>query len=199
MNRLVTLSFTVMAAILIGSFTVSQPELSAQEEVKAKAKARNKTKAKTKDAVTQRPIQRIFIELDKNENRSLERSEVPKSALKEFDELLELLDTNKDKALEVAEMQASAEKVRKILGEPDRPGAGNPAAANLAGSDPAERFKRMDQNGDGVLTREEFRGQPENFDRMDRNGDGKLSQEEQKMAVAMMRRIKEANKKKTDN
>ena len=46
------------------------------------------------------------------------------------------------------------------------------------GMDPAERLKRMlehfDADKDGVLTKEEFKGDQERFKRMDANGDGKV-------------------------
>ena len=50
------------------------------------------------------------------------------------------------------------------------------------GMDPAERLKRMleffDGNKDGILTREEFKGDSERFKRMDANGDGKVGPKE---------------------
>ena len=48
--------------------------------------------------------------------------------------------------------------------------------------DPAERLKRMleyfDADKDGVLTKEEFKGDQERFKRMDANGDGKVDAKE---------------------
>ena len=50
------------------------------------------------------------------------------------------------------------------------------------GMDPAERLKRMlehfDADKDGVLTKEEFKGDQERFKRMDANGDGKVDAKE---------------------
>ena len=38
------------------------------------------------------------------------------------------------------------------------------------------RFKGMDRNGDGVITRDEWRGNDTSFQKHDRNGDGVLSE-----------------------
>ncbi len=43
---------------------------------------------------------------------------------------------------------------------------------------PAIRFAEMDRNGDGVITRAEWRGKAQAFDQEDWNGDGRLSGEE---------------------
>ena len=39
-------------------------------------------------------------------------------------------------------------------------------------------MRREDRNGDGKVTRQEFRGPPEHFDRFDRNKDGVLTADE---------------------
>lgn len=201
MNRLTLLILSTTLACSLASMKVSLAQT--PDAAKAKAKAKAKATGKGKAAAGQRPLQRIFIELDKNENQTLERSEVPKAALKEFDALLELIDTNKDQAIDRTELQASGEKIQKILGaaaipapatatpSPNQPG-------NFAG-DPAERFSRMDLNKDGFISKDEWRGQEENFGRMDRDGDGKLSKDEQEAAIATMRRFMQATKKKAMN
>lgn len=196
MNRLTIFILSASLACSLTSLKVSLAQT--PDAAKAKAKATGKGKA----AAGQRPLQRIFIELDKNENQTLERSEVPKAALKEFDALLELIDTNKDQAIDRTELQANGEKIQKILGGA-MPGA-VPATPtqNLPGNfadDPAERFSRMDQNKDGFISKNEWRGQEENFGRMDRDGDGKLSKDEQEAAIAMMRRFMQSTKKKAMN
>jgi hypothetical protein len=39
-------------------------------------------------------------------------------------------------------------------------------------------MRREDRNGDGKVSRDEFRGPPEHFDRFDRNKDGYLTEDE---------------------
>jgi hypothetical protein len=43
------------------------------------------------------------------------------------------------------------------------------------GGDPAARFKAMDANSDGAVTKDEWKGPPERFDAIDTNHDGKIS------------------------
>ena len=191
--------------LLICSFQLILPRIhsqtpSEQEKTKSKnaaAKAKAKAKAKSKTA-GQRPIQRIFLELDKNQNQILERSEVPKSALKEFDQLLEIMDLNDDKAIDRSEMQSSGEKIQKILGMTN---ASPPVNSNspFPMNDPATRLQRMDTNKDGVISQAEWQGQPQQFQRLDRDQDGILSAQEQTAAIAMMKRFIEAQKKSGKN
>ena len=64
---------------------------------------------------------------------------------------------------------------------PEKPPEISPRGS-ARGGDPAERLKRMleffDADKDGVLTKEEFKGDQSRFKRMDANGDGKISREE---------------------
>lgn len=55
--------------------------------------------------------------------------------------------------------------------------AAAPAAAQGRGN-AANRFRAMDTNGDGVITREEWRGNDRSFRNHDWNGDGRLSGDE---------------------
>ncbi len=54
----------------------------------------------------------------------------------------------------------------------ERPGSSNPKDSA------AEFVKRLDRDGDGKVSRQEFRGPRRAFDRSDRNGDGYLSEDE---------------------
>lgn len=46
------------------------------------------------------------------------------------------------------------------------------------GMDPWQRMQRFDSDGDGKVTREEFRGPARMFDRFDKNADGVITQNE---------------------
>jgi hypothetical protein len=70
-------------------------------------------------------------------------------------------------------------------------------AANLP--DPIVRIRRMDKDGDGVISREEWVGQLQGFNRADTNSDGKLDAEEQSRAAEIMKRFIEAAKKKAQD
>jgi hypothetical protein len=58
-----------------------------------------------------------------------------------------------------------------------RRGAGRPGAGNPVGS-PAGFVNRLDRDGDGKVSRQEFNGPDRAFDRNDRNHDGYLSEDE---------------------
>jgi hypothetical protein len=49
------------------------------------------------------------------------------------------------------------------------------APAGGGGMDPAARFKAMDANSDGSITKDEWKGPAERFDAIDTNHDGKIS------------------------
>lgn len=52
----------------------------------------------------------------------------------------------------------------------------------------SEMFKRMDTNGDGVISKQEFMEQAEKrFKRLDANGDGQITREEIESAAQNMR------------
>jgi len=50
------------------------------------------------------------------------------------------------------------------------------------------RFKRLDKNNDGRISRDEWRGQARAFDRLDRNHDGVLTPDELSQAARHKRR-----------
>lgn len=57
--------------------------------------------------------------------------------------------------------------------------AGGERAGERGGGHRGEMMKRLDTNGDGAVSKEEFlAGANERFSKMDRNGDGKLTQDD---------------------
>ena len=104
----------------------------------------------------------MFIQLDSNGDTVLERDEIPVEGRAAFDRLLKRGDTNKNGKLEIEEVRALGQKVAVL----------NDISTVLA------RFKGMDKDGDGKVTRAEFTGVPANFDRIDTDKDGALSKEE---------------------
>jgi EF hand len=110
------------------------------------------------------PLRDLFLDLDANGDRVIEKNEVPESGLKAFETLLKYGDTNHDGKLDAPEYRALLERVNwsKIR---------SPAQLE-------HRFKMLDKNEDGKLDRKEFPGAPARFDVLDKNEDGFLSRDE---------------------
>ena len=119
---------------------------------------------------------------------------------KEFLDLFRRMDGNGDGVLDRSEM----ERMLGRLGgegrpEEDRSRGGERGQENERGEegergrgrpDPSrmrENFKRMDQDGDGSISREEWRGPEEAFGRIDADGDGTISTEEAEEAMSRRR------------
>jgi Ca2+-binding EF-hand superfamily protein len=117
-----------------------------------------------KNAESPRPLLDLFLELDANNDRVIERSEVPESGLAAFDRLLKHGDRNHDGKLE-------AEEYRDLLQKVNWSAVGTPEQRE-------RRFKNLDHNQDGKLDRQEFPGGPARFAQLDRNHDGFLSRDE---------------------
>lgn len=111
------------------------------------------------------PVLTVF-QLDANGDMTLERDEVPEAGHAAFDRLLKLGDANKNGKLEPEEMRAMAQKVQTLA---------------VAG---AARFKAMDKDGDGKLSKDEFEGPKPLFPQIDADKDGFISQQEATRFVA---------------
>jgi Ca2+-binding EF-hand superfamily protein len=106
----------------------------------------------------------LFAQLDADRDGALERGEVPATSREAFDRLLKRGDGNHNGKLEAEEYRAVLEDLREF-------GQQAKKRAN-------QRFRSMDQDGDGKLSRDEFKGPKPRFDVLDKDGDGVLTQQE---------------------
>jgi Ca2+-binding EF-hand superfamily protein len=109
-------------------------------------------------------LRELFLELDANHDGAIEKAEVPASGHAAFDRLLKQGDADHNGKLEAKEYQAVLEELKTF----------NEQARKKA----VQRFKAMDKDRDGKVSRAEFTGPKERFDLFDRNGDGLLTEQE---------------------
>jgi Ca2+-binding EF-hand superfamily protein len=126
----------------------------------------------------QTPPRETFERLDANGDGTIEKGEVPERAMPAFDRLLKLGDSDKDGKLRANEFRDLILLIRN--GAP----AGPASNLGMFAVDPMGRFKALDKNGDGKVSREEFTGRPAMFERVDANKDGYLEAAEVKALVA---------------
>lgn len=118
------------------------------------------TRAEVAQALPDRAaLERQAQAYDRNGDGIITRDEFPGDAAA-FDRL----DRNRDGVLSEADRQGR--------------GKGKGKANGNANGNAQMRFRGMDRNGDGVISRDEWRGNDQSFRNHDRNGDGVLSGDE---------------------
>jgi Ca2+-binding EF-hand superfamily protein len=126
------------------------------------------------------PPRQTFEQLDANGDNVIEKGEVPEKARAAFEKMLKLGDTNHDDKLQANEFRDLVQSMRGGAGA----GAGAGANLGVFSGDSIAKFKAMDKNGDGKVSREEFPGRPQMFERVDANKDGVLEASEVKALAA---------------
>lgn len=111
-------------------------------------------------AMGQRKRDGKFQRLDKNHDGVISRDEFPGK-----DKAFARLDRNNDGVISLDELKAARAEHHK---------GGH---ARLG-----KKLKTMDTNGDGKISRDEWRGKPEKFQELDTNGDGFLTPDELRAA-----------------
>jgi len=85
-----------------------------------------------------------------------------------------LLDRNHDGVLSGAEVWDEQERTRNRAGDE----WGGQDNGNGAFVSVTERFRELDRNGDGVITRQEWNGTPQSYRALDRNRDNRITRDE---------------------
>lgn len=98
--------------------------------------------------------------VDLNNDGAISRDEATEARRQMFTRL----DTNSDGQVSAAEMQSARDTVK--------------AAAQMVDAMIVIRTRRMDADGNGTLSQDEFMAENPMFDRIDRNGDGIASADE---------------------
>jgi hypothetical protein len=118
----------------------------------------------------------LFRQHDANKDGKLardEQSELPKPA--------KSADADADGVITLRELLDAMNNVT---------GRSGPAAERRGRPDPADMFKRMDRDGDGMITKSEVpRQMLQRWDRMDTNGDGIVDQQEQAATIKRLQQI----------
>jgi Ca2+-binding EF-hand superfamily protein len=116
------------------------------------------------------PTTQFFEEYDANSDGSVSRDEFTGSA-----DVFRLLDKNGDGAISASELGLPTD-YRPSPTRRAKQGPGAQAAPGRAGRGTKARMQRFlekyDEDADGKVSRQEWRGRAEGFDRLDRNGDG---------------------------
>ncbi len=146
--------------VALAIFVAAAPVTMAKDQGKQKGKGKQKQRSDESRRISpddRVELDRIFAQFDRNRDGVISRAEWPHEL-----SLFQQLDRNRDNLLSRPELIDARNRDR------DRYDDRDDDRENM-------RFKGMDTNGDGVITRREWRGNDRSFQNHDRNGDGVLS------------------------
>ena len=110
----------------------------------------------------------LIKKMDKDGDGKLSRDEWTGQA-KFYDQI----DADQDKRLTIAELTAHYESLAGANGGKKTGGKG--AAQKTRSKDPEEMIKKMDTDGDGLVARDEWKGQAVDYDKIDANRDARVT------------------------
>jgi len=161
---------------------------------------RNKDGKISKEEWGKRPA-RIFQNLDTNGDGVIDAAEAQAGAKKTVEmtrerakRIFNFLDSDKDGKLSLEEFERYA--VNREIAQWLR-SASQPGGPQRARPDRRNFFKALDKNGDGKISKDEWRGREERFKQLDKNGDGYLTPDELRRGRSGGRRG--GRKKKSDS
>lgn len=127
----------------------------------------------------------LFGQLDTNGDGNVTADEVPPAFAERFAKMLSLSDRNQDKQLSEQEFNKFTERVAAVE-------ANHPPLAETT-QRARKLIRRSDRDGDGLLTRQETPGRmAQRFAKLDENGDGQLDQAEISRGVEILETLRKS-------